>query len=255
MDNKINLKEVLDKHLKWIRGEDGGERADLSGADLYGANLSWADLSWADLSWANLSRADLYRADLSGADLYGADLSGADLSGADLSRADLSRADLSGADLSGAYLSGADLSRADLSGADLSRAYLSGAYLSGAKHLDNVKNLFYPICCPEFGSFIGWKKARSVDGFVIVELQITEDAKRCSASSRKCRCSKAVVLSIKSIDGDQDFDRAVSDRDRSFVYEVRKTVSVDDFDENRWHECSTGIHFFITREEAVHHVL
>lgn len=39
------------------------------------------------------------------------------------------------------------------------------------------------------------------------------------------------------------------------MYEVGKTVSVDDFDENRWHECSTGIHFFITREEAVRYIL
>ena len=215
MDPNINLKEVLEAHLKWLRGESGGKRAnlsrsDLSGAYLYGANLSGANLSRSDLSGAYLYGADLSRADLSGAYLYGADLSGADLSGADLSRAD---------------------------------------------HLDAVKNLFYPICCPESGAFVGWKKAWSGYDFAIVELQITEDAKRCSASGRKCRCSKAVVLSIKSIDGEQSFDRAVSYRDRTFVYEVGKTVSVDDFDENRWNECSTGIHFFITREEAVRYIL
>ena len=190
MDPNINLKEVLEAHLKWIRGESDGKRAD----------LSWANLSRADLSWANLSRANL---------------------------------------------SGADLSGADLSGANLSRA----------NHLDAVKNLFYPICCPESGAFVGWKKALAGDDFAIVELQITEDAKRCSASGRKCRCSKAVVLSIKNIDGEQSFDRAVSNRDRTFVYEVGKTVSVDNFDENRWNECSTGIHFFITREEAVRYIL
>ena len=169
--------------------------------------------------------------------------------------ANLSGADLSGADLPMANLSGANLSRAYLYGADLSGADLSGADLSGANHLDAVKNLFYPICCPESGAFVGWKKAGNGDDSVIVELQIVEDAKRCSASGRKCRCSKAVVLSIKSIDGEQSFDRAVSDRDHTFVYEVGKTVSVDDFDENRWHECSTGIHFFITREEAVRYIL
>ena len=26
---------------------------------------------------------------------------------------------------------------------------------------------------------------------------------------------------------------------------------VKDFDDDRWNECSTGIHFFITRDEAV----
>ena len=56
---KEELKEILDKHAKWWRGEDGGERADLRGADLSGANLSWANLSWANLSGANLSGANL----------------------------------------------------------------------------------------------------------------------------------------------------------------------------------------------------
>jgi uncharacterized protein YjbI with pentapeptide repeats len=78
---------ILARHAKWLRGEAGGEHADLSGANLSGANL--------------------IRADLSGANLSGADLSGADLSGADLSGANLSGADLSGANLSRAYLSGA----------------------------------------------------------------------------------------------------------------------------------------------------
>ena len=52
------LKNILDKHFKWLRGENGGKRA-----NLFGANLSRADLSGADLSGANLSRADLSRAD------------------------------------------------------------------------------------------------------------------------------------------------------------------------------------------------
>ena len=206
------LKDVLDKHLKWLRDEDGGERA----------NLSWADLS-------------------------GADLSGADLSRANLSRADLSRADLSGADLSWSNLSGADLSRADLSGADLSRA----------SYIEKAKNLFYPIACPESGSFIGWKKARikGSRGECIVKLEIAEDAMRSSATGRKCRCSKATVLEVQDIDGNVLEQSAVSDRDENFHYVPGSVVSVSDFDENRWNECSTGIHFYITREEAVRHEL
>ena len=39
---KDELKIVLEKHEKWLKGLDGGERADLSGADLSGANLSGA---------------------------------------------------------------------------------------------------------------------------------------------------------------------------------------------------------------------
>ena len=110
--DKEQLKEVLEKHKLWILEDEGGERADLSGADLSDANLSGADLSganlrdadlrWADLSGANLSFANLGAADLGAADLRGADLSGANLSGANLSGANLSRAYLRDADLRGA---------------------------------------------------------------------------------------------------------------------------------------------------------
>ena len=103
---KEELKDILDKHSKWLRGEEEGSRAYLSGADLSGADLSGAYLSGADLRGADLSRAYLSGADLSRAYLRGAYLSGADLSGANLS----------GANLSGANLSWANLSRADLSG-------------------------------------------------------------------------------------------------------------------------------------------
>ena len=146
------------------------------------------------------------------------------------------RADLCGADLCGADLRGADLRDANLYGADLYGADLCGA------------DLRFPINCPETGSFIGYKKAR--DGR-IVKLQITEKAERCSATGRKCRCSEAKVLSITSIDEVFTYAEAFSKHDINFKYEVGKTVKVDNFDNNRWNECSTGIHFFITRQEAV----
>ena len=88
------LAEILENHKKWIMN-DGGCRANLSGADLSWADLIGADLSWAYLIGANLIGANLIGANLSRADLSGANLSGADLSGADLSWANLSRANLS----------------------------------------------------------------------------------------------------------------------------------------------------------------
>ena len=71
------IKDMLDKHGKWRRGEAGGSRANLAGADLADANL-------AD---ANLARANLARAYLAGADLAGANLAGADLADANLADA------------------------------------------------------------------------------------------------------------------------------------------------------------------------
>lgn len=221
------LKAIIYKHAKWTRGEDGGERADLCGADLCGASLRNADLCNA-----NLRNANLYGADLRNANLYGANLRNADLCDADLCDADLRGADLCGADLCGADLNGANL--------------------NGAKNVDEVKwnmhTIFYPLQCPETGSFIGYKKA---SGYII-ELEICADAKRSSATSRKCRCSKAKVLSITHLDGsDSGLTEVRSDYSKEFVYCVGEIAEAPDFDENRWNECTAGIHFFITRGEAV----
>ena len=60
----MELKKILEKHAKWLRSEEGGERANLSGAYLSGADLSRANLSGAYLSGANLYGANLSRANL-----------------------------------------------------------------------------------------------------------------------------------------------------------------------------------------------
>jgi len=160
--------------------------------------------------------------------------------------ANLSGADLSGADLSGADLSGANLRRADLSGADLSGADLSGADLSGVR-LSETTGFLLPLC-PSEGVFIGWKKASEY----IVKIQICKDAKRSNATSLKCRCSSAKVLAIENLDGSKSKVKQIfSDHDNSFFYIVGKVVSVDNFDDQRFNECSAGIHFFISREMAV----
>jgi Pentapeptide repeats (8 copies) len=97
--SKEELKDILDLHGKWFRGEEGGARADLSSADLRYADLSSANLRYADLRSANLRYADLSSADLRYADLRSANLRSADLSSADLSYADLSSANLRYANL------------------------------------------------------------------------------------------------------------------------------------------------------------
>ena len=260
----MDLKKILDEHLLWLNGE-GGSRANLSNADLrdanlsnadlFGANLRNADLRNADLRCANLSNADLFGANLRGAnlsnaDLFGANLRGANLFGANLRNADLRDADLRCANLSNADLRGANLSNADLFGANLRGANLSNADLCGAsidQMMWNIYTVFYPLQCPESGSYIGYKKASGL----VVELEIPADARRSSATSRKCRASKAKVLSITDINGNPAGGQVKSNYDPNFVYAIGETVEVTDFDDNRWNECSTGIHHFITRAEAV----
>ena len=194
--------------------------------------------------WLNDEKGGI-RADLSYANLNDADLRGANLSYVNLRGANLRRADLSGANLIGA-----DLSDANLSNADLSDANLRYADLSGIKY--NYLSIGINLVCPSEGSYIGYKKAKTKDKEeVIIKLLITEDALRSSAITRKCRCSKAKVLSITSLDEIKSYNEAYSNWDNTFIYRVGEIVEVDNFDTNRWNECSTGIHHFITRYEAV----
>ena len=128
----------------------------------------------------------------------------------------------------------------DFKGDALVRANLYGADLRGTAAL---------LQCPESGSFTGFKKLQNG---IIAELEVLSDAKRSSATSRKCRCDKAKVVALTNRDGTpSDRTWEMSQRDSMFVYEIGEIVSVKNFDEDRWNECSTGIHFFITRQEAV----
>ena len=244
--NREKLSTILEKHKHWIN-EDcecwENMKANLRDANLRDANLYGADLRGANLRDADLHGADLYGANLRDADLHGADLCCADLHGADLYDANLCCADLHGANLHGANLRDANLRDADLRDANLRDANLYGADLRGAKNLP-----FIPYACPDTGSFIGYKKANNM----IIKLEITEDAKRTSATSRKCRCNKAKVLGIYDYNHNLLEDKEVaSDRDKDFIYRVGEVAEVKDFNEDRWNECSTGIHFFINFQEAV----
>lgn len=257
--NSVELRTILDLHKKWLNGEPDGKKADLRWADLHGANLSQADLHGADLSEANLRSADLRWTDLSeaclcGADFFGADIYRTNLIKADLSGANLRFANMYGADLNYACLSFADLRLANLHRANLIGADLRCADLNGAKvdrtNLIDAQNIDFPILCPEKGSFIGFKKANGL----IVELEILSDALRSSATTRKCRCSKAKVISITNPDGSPSGITSIpSSYDGNFIYTIGDIVEVDDFDTNRWNECAPGIHFFITRQEAVNY--
>ena len=97
------LNEIIESHGKWLRNEEGGEKADLGGAYLGGANLRGANLRGANLRGANLGDANLRDANLRGANLRGANLRGADLGGANLRGAYLGDAYLGGAYLNKTY--------------------------------------------------------------------------------------------------------------------------------------------------------
>ena len=181
------------------------------------------------------------------ANLNYADLIDTNLSYANLSYANLSYADLSHADLTGAYLWNTNLSHANLKNTNLTGANLIGTNLKNIK--TNMYTIGYNLACPEEGSFIGYKKVNEH----LVKLLIPEDAKRSSATTLKCRCSKARVLDIENIKTGLKVQAVNSSYDYRFIYRVGEIVTVDNFDDNRWNEFSTGIHFFVNKENALNY--
>lgn len=237
----INLEEILQKHQRWLAKSPG----------------------WSESDRAVLCRMDLSYQDLSGVNLYGADLAGTNFFQSNLSRAILTGADMTSSILSGTILTDAKLRNTNLLNTNMYRAEVSGADFYHSNLFEaNVAavNIAYavnfpniPFACPGTGSFVGWKKAITDDKTpVIVELEILPAAKRSSATGRKCRCSAAKVLSIKSVDYATDYTTAKGTHDDTFTYTLGQTVT-SAFDEDRWNECSDGIHFYMTRDEAINY--
>ena len=219
--NQEKLNKILKEHELWVKGK-GGKRANLRCANLENADLEYVNLKYADLKYANLSNTDLSNTDLRYTNLRCVDLRYTDLS----------------------Y---SNLSNADLSNANLSNANLSSANLKDIK--TNIHTIGYNLACPEEGSFIGYKKASGC----LIELLILEDAKRSSATTAKCRCNKAKVLDIRDIKTGKKVKEIRSNYDSNFIYKVGEIIHVDNFDNNRWNECSTGIHFFVNKENAINY--
>ena len=114
------------------------------------------------------------------------------------------------------------------------------------------------MICPETGSFIGYKVAYYFETHgdhaypCILKLYIPENAKRSSGANSKCRCDKAKVLDILSLTGNplENVQMAFSRYNVNFLYS-KNTWCSSSFDENRWNECTQGIHFFMKMEEAL----
>lgn len=95
---------------------------------------------------------------------------------------------------------------------------------------------------PQDCDLIGWK---STDGGVL-KILVPADAKRtASVVGRKCRAER-----VKVIGGARDGWDYISRWDGTTVYRNGETVVSDSYDPDPLVECTHGIHFFLTREEA-----
>lgn len=227
--SQIEINEILRKHRLWLEGEKEGEQAAFVYCDLIGAVFN---------------KANLDRAYFLGCVLYEADLGHVSLRGASVRNCNFTRANLSFSDLRGAIIYGDNI-------------WINTNFV-GANY-DPSLVFKIPLACPEYGSFIAWKSCFygpfGRPSQAIVKLQIPEDAKRSSATERKCRASKAIVLDIRD-NSDEPLDPSTIVRscyDPGFFYRVGETIEVKDFDEDRFRECAPGIHFFITKQEALNY--
>ena len=199
--------------------------------------------------------------DLSGYDLSGIDftlgsfrnvcLDGVNFTEAVIENALLDGCSMKGADFRNAQMKTASMRHCDMRGCDIRGANLFGAVLEHARLEGIVSDegtRWFRMHCPEKGAILGYKKCVNDR---LVQLLIPADARRTSATLPSCRCSKAKVLTIKSFDSAVEFEEAWSLVDENFVYRKGQWVEVKNFNEDRWMDSTTGIHFWMSREEAI----
>lgn len=209
---------------------------ELTQAVLHGCDLSGMDFSGVDCSWWNLVDCIL----------DGCSFAGGSIAHGKFERCSFKNADFSRCNMEGADLRCADLRNADIRGANLYSAWLEQAKLDGIQDDENTK--YFRLRCPEKGAFIAYKKCYEDR---VAMLLIPADAKRVSATNNACRCNKAKVLTITSVDFTRRYSWANSYVDENFIYREGEWAIPDRFTEDRWVESTYGIHFWMTREEAI----
>lgn len=170
--------------------------------------------------------------------------------------------DLRDANMAGLCLSSADwIEDCDLRGSTGWDSIGSTSFWGTTRTLDQVGE-YIPMRCPAEGSYTGYKCCVCMDydrsglstNKAIVVLEIPAHARRSSAFGKKCRASEAVVKAIWGYGKNGKrvkLGSAVSSHDPDFIYHVGETVKPTiPFCENRFEECASGIHHFMTYEEA-----
>ncbi|WAW15037.1 pentapeptide repeat-containing protein [Peptostreptococcus equinus] len=217
---KINIKNLVD----------------LRNIKIDSIDISDLDFSYVDLSWSEIRNTSCKNTDFSHSKLENT-----------LCRnVDFYRANLEGSSLSACDFRTCSLKEANCIGSDFKNSILLDTNLEGIIYDKSTKN--FSLRCPEEGYFIGYKKCFND---LLVTLLIPTDAKRSSGTNSACRCDKAKVIAISKLDGSGFYREAVSLVDETFIYRLGQFSYADSFDDNRWLDSSHGIHFWMTKEEAI----
>jgi hypothetical protein len=126
-----------------------------------------------------------------------------------------------------------------------SRANLYGASL----YVANLKKIYpYFQIVPSEGSFIAWKKGNDNH---LIKIEIPAGAKRHNyIGGRKCRAEFVKVLDIRNSKGHKVKECYNDTHTEKILYRVGEIVRPDSYDPSPLNECSNGIHFFLTKQEA-----
>lgn len=231
MMEKLSLNELRTK----LKNRKVGERLTFREYELEPGDLTGADLSNIDFTLSSFENVKLDQVNFSGSSVENALFDGCSMEGADFENANMKTASFRFC----------NMKNCNIKGANLYGAVLENADLTDIKSDENTR--WFRLHCPEKGAFLGYKKCVNNR---MVQLLIPADALRTSATLPSCRCSKAKVLTIKSFDFKENFDEAWSLVDENFEYKRGEWVEVKDFNKDRWMDSTTGIHFWMTREEA-----
>lgn len=231
MMEKLSLDELRTK----LKNRKEGERLKFREYELEPGDLTGTDLSNIDFTLSSFENVKLDQVNFKGSSVENALFDGCSMEGADFENANMKTASFRFC----------NMKNCNIKGANLYGAVLENADLTDIKSDENTQ--WFRLHCPEKGAFLGYKKCVNNR---MVQLLIPADALRTSATLPSCRCSKAKVLTIKSFDFKENFDEAWSLVDENFEYKRGEWVEVKDFNKDRWMDSTTGIHFWMTREEA-----
>lgn len=199
----------------------------------------------------NYSHSVLHARDFSNTTFINCNFDRCDLTSCNFTKSVFKQCSLRFANLHWVNFSDVDLRNNTLKGSNLRGANFHFALLEQSDLRDVIfddTTKFFGNTCPKEGYFIGYKKCFN---YRIVKLLIPKDARRSSATNAACRCDKARVLSITSIDETKSYREATSLNTSAMVYRVNEMVYPDSFNEDPWNDSTHGIHFFMTRKQAI----
>lgn len=129
----------------------------------------------------------------------------------------------------------------------------------GSNHLLNLPQ----------GTLIGYGvKPDNYQHHYLVTMEIPKEARRSRGTDNKCRAEFVKVRSIQKLYQTERTHVYIETNERvSFfirpglissarptIYEVGEITKADKWDDDRWETCTSGIHFFLTKEEALHYI-